>query len=183
MPDTEVISSSFFVQSNEKERTAMMSERWNIMPYVGVGPLKFGLSRAVARSLVEGTPSTFRQNQYAESDTDAYEELHLYYDSKDTLKCIMGYGSSPIHYDNVILMDRSLRDVLDELTTLGLRARYDDEGHWVDDAGFVIYAQDNTVKAITVYRKGYYEEQVALASQHAKNGEDKGGAEKGTEQI
>jgi hypothetical protein len=57
-----------------------------------------------------------------------------------------------------------LDELLDELTDLGLSSRYDNEGYWFDDAGFVLYAPDNIVKAVTVYRRGYYEEEVDLAS-------------------
>jgi hypothetical protein len=143
-----------------------MSNRWDIIPYIGVGPLQFGLSRAQARSLFEGAPSTFRHGPYAISDTDAYEELglHLYYDSEDRLRCIMAFGSVPIHYNNVDLLNRRLEEIINDLTDLGLTSRYDDEGYWFDDAGFVLYAPEKSVKAITVYRSGYYEEEVDLAS-------------------
>jgi len=40
---------------------------------------------------------------------------------------------------------------------LGLSSRYDD-GYFLDDAGFALYAPDDVVKAVTVYQKGYYDE-------------------------
>jgi hypothetical protein len=142
-----------------------MSDHWGIAPYVGVGPLKFGMSRARARSQFEGVPMTFRQGPYAIGETDAYGDLglHLYYDSEDLLRCIMAFESGPIHFKNVVLLNRPLQEILDALATLGLTSRYDDEGYWLDEAGFVLHAPDGVIKAVTVYRRGYYEEEVALA--------------------
>jgi hypothetical protein len=76
----------------------------------------------------------------------------------------MAFGANPIDYKHVLLINRPLQEVLDDLANLGLAARYDDEGYWFDDAGFVIHAPDSIVKAVTAYRKGYYEEEVHLAS-------------------
>jgi len=97
----------------------MTSDPWSIIPYVGVGPIRFGLSRAQARALVEGAPSTFRQGPYAISETDAYEQLylHLYYDSADRLRCIMAFGSNPIHYKHIALLNRRLQAVLADLAS------------------------------------------------------------------
>jgi hypothetical protein len=60
--------------------------------------------------------------------------------------------------------ERLLQEVLNDLGSLKLRSRYDNDGYWFDDAGFVLHAPDNVVNAVTVYRKGYYEEEVDLAS-------------------
>jgi hypothetical protein len=150
----------------EKKDKDMLLDRWEIIPYSGVGSLRFGLSRSEARSLLEGTPSTFRQGPYAISDTDAYEELglHLYYDSDDLLRCIMAFGAGPIHYESIMLLKRPLEEVVEDLARLGLSPRYDDEGYWFHDVGFVVYSPESTVEAVTVYRRGYYEEEIALAS-------------------
>lgn len=147
----------------------MISYDWNIVPYIGVGPLHFGLSREQIRAMFIDSPSTFRQGPYAVSDTDAYEELrlHLYYDSEDKLRCIMEFESGPIHFQDTLFLARLLSDVLYDLARLKLTPRYDNDGYWFDDAGFVLYAPDNIVKAVTVYRTGYYEEEVDLASKVA----------------
>jgi hypothetical protein len=76
----------------------------------------------------------------------------------------MAFGSGPIHYKNVILLNRGLQEILDELAGLGLTSRYDDEGYWFHKGGFVLHAPESVVKAVTVYRRGYYEEEVELAS-------------------
>jgi hypothetical protein len=76
----------------------------------------------------------------------------------------MGFGSSPIHYKDVVKVKRRLQDVLNDLASLGLVSRYDDEGYWFDEAGFVLYAPDDIIKAVTVFKRGYYEEEAELAS-------------------
>lgn len=137
-----------------------------IHAYVGVGQVEFGITRTQARSRIDGAPTTFRKGPFATNDTDAYDDLglHVYYDSEDYVRCIMAFGSGPVHYSKIALLGRPLEEVFHDLAGIGLTPRYDDEGYWFDDAGFVLYAPDDVVKAVTVYRRGYYEEQVALAS-------------------
>ena len=132
---------------------------WNIAPYEGVGQLRFGLTRSQVRSLLGGSVSTFRKGPYASTDTDAYDELglHLYYGNGDRLECIEAWGPCPIHYKGVSLLNASTQEVLERLAGLGLSSRYDD-GYFLDDGGFALYTPDDVVKAVTVYRRGYYDE-------------------------
>jgi hypothetical protein len=76
----------------------------------------------------------------------------------------MAFGNCPIHYKNILFLNRPLQEVVNDLAGIGLSSQYEDEGYWFHDAGFVLYAPDNMVKAVTVYRRGYYEEEVDLAS-------------------
>jgi hypothetical protein len=132
---------------------------WDIAPYEGVGPLRFGLTRSQAQSLLGRDVSVFRKGPYASTETDAYDALglHLHYDGKDRLECIEAWGSCPIYYKDTPLLNASVQEVLERLKNLGLSSRYDD-GYFFDGGGFVPYAPDDVVKAVTVYRKGYYDE-------------------------
>lgn len=137
----------------------MSINRWEITPYVGVGPLRFGLTRSQARSLLGTSVSAFRKGPYASTETDAYDGLglHLHYDGNDRLECIEAWGSCPVYYKDAALLNASVQEVLERLANLGLSSRYDD-GYFLDDGGFALYAPDDVVKAVTVYRKGYYDE-------------------------
>ena len=134
-------------------------KRWEIVPYKAVGPLYFGLTRDQGRSLLGEKFSSFRKGPYSATDTDAYDEcgLHLYYDEKDRLEAIEAFEPCPVYYRDISLLNISVREVLDRLASLGVSARYDD-GHLLDAGGFALYAPDDVVRAVTVYRKGYYDE-------------------------
>jgi hypothetical protein len=132
---------------------------WDIAPYEGTGPLRFGMTRSQVRSLLRGSVSTFRKGPYASTDTDAYDELglHLHYDKGDRLECIEAWGPCPIYYQRASLLNANTQEVLERLAGLGLSSRYDD-GYFLDDAGFALYAPDDVVEAVTVYPRGYYDE-------------------------
>jgi len=133
-------------------------KRWDIIPYAGVGPIRFGMTRAEVRLLLGDGLSVIKKWPYRE-ETDAYKEigLHLEYDAKDRLECIEVWGSCPIHYKGAALLNASIQEVLERLANLGLSPRYDD-GYFLDDGGFALYAPDDVVTAVTVYKKGYYDE-------------------------
>jgi hypothetical protein len=81
--------------------------------------------------------------------------LHLHYDTEDQLECIEAFGSCPIHYNGVSLLNESTNKVLESLASVGLSSRYDD-GYFFNDGGFAL-ASDEIVRAVTAYRKGYYD--------------------------
>ena len=140
----------------------MSQDRWDIIPYMGLGALHLGLTRSQVRTMVDGIPATFRQGPFA---ANVYAEfwLQLYYDAEDRLRCIIAFGKAPIHYKNVLLLDRHLLAVLNDLGSVGLNSRNDD-AYWIDCAGFVLHAPDDVVRAVNIYGKGYFEEEVELAS-------------------
>ena len=137
----------------------MAPERWDIAAYEGAGPLRFGMKRSKVRSLLNKRFSTFMKGDDAASLTDACEtlQLHLYYDTSDRLICIEAFGTCPIYYQHVPLLKGSKNQVLDQLAATGLSMRFDD-GYFFDEAGFTLYAPGESVEAVTVYQKGYYDE-------------------------
>jgi hypothetical protein len=136
----------------------MKMQNWDIMPYKGVGLVLFGIRSAEAEELLGSNAATFKKGPHAVGETKAYDELglHLHYDSKDRLECIEAFGSCPLAYKGLALLNKNIEPVLEILTNLGLGYRYDD-GYFIDTEGFALYAPDGVVKGVTVYRKGYYQ--------------------------
>lgn len=131
-----------------------------IIPHVGVGPIRFGMTRAEVRTVLGNDVSVIRKWPYTR-EIDAYDALgvHLEYDSDDKLICVEAWGSCPIHYKDCLLLNASAKEVLQKLADLGLRSRYDD-GYFFDDGGFMLYCPHDIIKAVTVYRPAYYDEAV-----------------------
>jgi hypothetical protein len=55
---------------------------------VGVGPIKFGMSRAETRSLFQTVPETFRRSDEDASDVDEYADLGIYIEFDANDHCI-----------------------------------------------------------------------------------------------
>jgi hypothetical protein len=136
-----------------------MTSEWDIVPYSGVGPLRFGLDRSAVRLLLGDGLSTFKKGTNASNETDAYNSLglHLYYDDTDALECVEAFDGCSISYQDVKLLNENIQDTLKMLAVGGLSSRYDD-GYFFDEPGFALFAIDNVVKAVTVYRRGYFDE-------------------------
>jgi hypothetical protein len=115
--------------------------------------------------------------------TDAYATLglHLYYDAIDELEFIETFRPCPIHYNHIrfftdhnsgrLVLHRMipsasqgisqlnphLQELLTRLAEQGHVARYQDEGYYFDDVGFVLYVPNDSIEAVSIYRRGYYD--------------------------
>jgi hypothetical protein len=132
---------------------------WEIVPYVGVGNLRFGQVRANARAVVGDEFSTFRKGPFATNDTDAFDKfgLHLFYDSNDCLESIDAFGPTEVKFHGLHLVGRNVDAVLAELEKLGFFLRCDDDAYVCVKGGFSLYCDNNLVKAVTVFRRGYHD--------------------------
>jgi hypothetical protein len=130
---------------------------WDITPFTSVGPVAFGRSRQEVRQLLGPGVSTFNKGPGAATETDVYDALgaHFYYDDSERLECVEIMGPITVRYRGISLINVPIADVLQQLRDAGISYRFDD-GYFVDESGFVIYAPSDTVKAVTIYRKGYY---------------------------
>jgi hypothetical protein len=133
--------------------------RWDIEPYVGVGPVQFGMSREKIRAMLGDEFSTFRKGQDATNETDAYMNVgaHLYYDTDDMLECVELVGPISVNCCGVPLLDIPIERALTNLADAGLSYRYDD-GYFIDECGVALYVPDGAVRAVTAYRRGYYDD-------------------------
>lgn len=132
-------------------------DEWVIRSFTGVGPVRFGMTRAASRTILGDAYSPQRKG------SDAYDEwsdlgLHLYYDKDGLLELIEAWGPSPVQFGGISLLQRDVQELREELAKLGLAVRHDDQCYFFDSAGFAIYAPDDIVLTVSVYRRGYYEQ-------------------------
>jgi hypothetical protein len=80
-------------------------DRWDITPYVGLGPLRFGLTRSEVRALLGDQLSVVKKWPYT-NETDAYNGLGLLleYDKEGRLECLEAFASCPIYYQGTSLL-------------------------------------------------------------------------------
>jgi hypothetical protein len=129
---------------------------WVIFPFIGVGPLTFDITRGQARAVLQSTAVGFRKGLETASEADAFDELgiHLHYDGDERLECVELWGARTVLLNGVSLLNLPIVEVLANLDAAHLSYHYDD-GYFIDSCGCALYAHDNVVKAVTVYRKGY----------------------------
>jgi hypothetical protein len=71
---------------------------WTIRPNVGVGPIRFGMTRQEVRETIGTLPSVFAKASGSTSLTDDFREhgIHIYYDDSDHCVAVeMGMPASP----------------------------------------------------------------------------------------
>lgn len=137
---------------------SVMPSAWTIRPFLGVGPLSFGLGRDEVRTELRGRISTFLKGPFARIDTDAFEDsgVHAYFDQNDRLECIELIEPCQAEYKGVSTINRPIAEVLRDFAQRDISYREDD-GYFFDQGGFVLFTDEGVVKAVTVYRPGYYD--------------------------
>jgi hypothetical protein len=142
----------------------MQSTNWEIIPYVGIGDIRFGMTRQEARVILGQNVTSFRKGPFAQSETDAYRELnvHLHYNSDDRVECVEGFGHCEVSYDDVLFLGSHVAEVVDQLVALGLQARYLDGFHVVDELGVALSGAEGIVDVVTVYSREAYDRVLAM---------------------
>ena len=133
---------------------------WIIRPYEGLGGLYFGMGRSEAHIALGSEAESFRKAPSSTEETDAYDllGLHLYFDEDDRLDFIEAFSPCEPKFANISLLSENAQTVLAKLESLGHEANYDDGGYFFDELGFVLYAPSEEIEAVSVYRKGYYDD-------------------------
>jgi hypothetical protein len=136
---------------------------FEIFPFVGVGPLKFGMTRVMVRSLLGDHFEVF-QKGFEKNTTDAYDcfNFHLFYDNNDYFDCLTAFGSCPISYKGIALLNVPIQIALKELEKQLLQYRFDD-GYFLDKGGFALFESEDLIKGVTVYSKKCFEERISLS--------------------
>ncbi len=148
---------------------------WEITPFVGVGELRFGTPRPETRALIGQNFETIKISPLDINTTDVYKEagLHLEYDQQDNLETVVvWFWAYPDYadpkYNNIHFFNKRLSVVLKQFAEIGYVPRFDDDGYFFDELGFVLSGSesagsgeaiegDEVVHDISIYREGYYE--------------------------
>ena len=129
-----------------------------LLPFVGLGTMRFGMTRAEARGALGDNYRSFRKVPAAPTLTDAYADLglHLYYDPADRLEFIEAFKPAQPTFRSIELLAPT-DDVLKRLLQSGAGpARRDLEAYFFHDHGFALYSPGPDVEGVSVFTKGYY---------------------------
>ncbi len=79
-------------------------------------------------------------------------------DADEKLDFIEAIPPHSICMDSGVYLLGNMEPVVQQLPALGYKSRYDDVGCSFDELGFGLYATVQTVEAVTVLRRRYYDQ-------------------------
>ena len=131
----------------------------DVVPFEGLGDLRFDTPRAAVRALLATDHRSFQKSPLSRQLTDAYDTLgfHLYYDDEDRLEFIETFPPCDPTYRGIRLLKGSRQRVLQQLADLGHTASHEDEGYNFKQLGLVLYVPARKIEAVSLYRRGYYD--------------------------
>ena len=139
--------------------------RFDINPYVGIGPITFALLRAEVRERLAAPVELFMKGPTSISPTDAFDSLgiHVHYDFQDRCEAVELWRSDPTFRGRQLLklpftvIKSWLREIDHDL-------RADSSGLTSLTFGFGLYAplavddDQSLVESVIVFRRGYYDQ-------------------------
>lgn len=136
---------------------------WQIQPFVGVGPVAFGMTRDSVRRQLNEEPRVIVKNpghppmeQYPKSG------LQAHYDSLGLLELVEFYPTSSVDIGGIELLGRGLDDVRHDLAGVGLSARNDGLGDIMYDShGFGLYVESDEIASVSVFSREYANRKLA----------------------
>lgn len=135
----------------------MIANIWEIMPYEGVGKLKFGASCDEIIRLLESKYIVFQRGL---SKTDVYHFIDLgilsYFNSKNKLEFMEFTKESKVEFDDISLFNDSFLNIVKKIEAKGYKAVKDTIGCDFESLGFGLYVPYDKVEAVSVYERDYY---------------------------
>jgi hypothetical protein len=138
-----------------------------IDPYVGVGPIRFGMTRAEVRNVVGAVPQPFRRNRFERLDADAFLALHMfvYYKEPDVCDAVEFGGIAVPTFDREALLGRNFREVYEFLRAHDPTLQIHDTGLTSLQLGIGIYMSslkedadwDRETEGVIAFEPGYFD--------------------------
>lgn len=131
---------------------------WKIIPFEGIGPLRFGMDADQVRDLL-GNPNTFKRNEFSGGVTDAFREIGVFaeYDASDTLILVEAASPCTPIFQGIRLAG-SVEEVVQALADAGHEGKQDDVGYSYDLYGFGLYAPSfEEIEGVSVFSEDYYD--------------------------
>jgi hypothetical protein len=137
---------------------------FEIVPYAGIGPLRFGATRAEVRETLQVPVETFQKTPSSEALTDAFDDLgiHVYYDSADRCEAVeLGGAHAAPSFEHRMLLRMPREEARSWLVERDPELRVSLADLTSPTFGFALYTESSEpearVKSVFVFRRGYYD--------------------------
>lgn len=129
-----------------------MIESLNLIPYVGVGAIKFGESREEVRKNL-GTYKEYKKNKFSTNTLDDFGFCQVFYNAMNKVEAVEMYRNVGLVYDNVNLFLLDKPQLLRVFQADGINE--DEYGINVPSLGLSIALTVDMPDSILAYQKGY----------------------------
>jgi len=138
----------------------------DIRPYVGVGPLRFGMTRTAVGAALRSKARALRRGSASASPTDAFEEEGVYveYDGEDECEAIEMASPALPTLQGRSLIGVPFKELRDWLASVDATLEVDNAGLTSPLFGIGLFAPAaakeplEAVEAVIAFRRGYYDE-------------------------
>jgi hypothetical protein len=132
---------------------------WTISPYVGVGPLKIGMTRAEAQQVLSGEKLATKKNPN-KGDHDYYPKIAVFlnYDSDGRLELIEIFTPCEVLYDGVSFLHTDFTLVKEKLNQKYGPVREGVGSFDFPQLGIAFYVpHSGPANTVAIFERGYYE--------------------------
>lgn len=135
----------------------------DIVPYVGIGPILFGMTCDEIQKVMGVRPEKFKKSKNDDYYTDQYETFFVYYKKPGICNAVEFYGKGDVKFFGEKLLGRQYIEVLSFLRSLDDSIEEEEDGATSYRYGIGIYApfaQESPfeeVESVIVFEKGYFD--------------------------
>ena len=137
--------------------------KWDIVSYVGVGPLRFGASRDQIRLVLQQPWDAFKRTPSDITETDGFfqSSLFVYYDPDYRCEAIELSAPFDPSFDGFSLIGKPFSEILDWTKTRDSEVVIRRAGLMSPKFGFRVYAPScaknpaDPVQSVIVFQRGY----------------------------
>ncbi len=127
-------------------------DKWDVIPHVSVGPIKFGMTRDDLHGLFEEEYKEFRKTKYSKNTTDDYGRFHVYYSSDNLVEAVEIFEGLELTMDGNYIFPIKVNDI--DKTISGIEK--DGNSYIHKDKSIGIEAGEEMTDSILIGAKGYY---------------------------
>lgn len=128
-------------------------EKWELIPNVSVGKIRFGMTRDELHNLFEAKYTEFKKSKFSKNTTDDYGSFHVFYTPDNLVEAVEFFEDAELELDGQVIFPINIEDI--EGAIPGIEKEGSSFTHIEKSIG--IKAEANQAESILVGAKGYYE--------------------------
>ena len=127
-------------------------EKWELIPNVSVGKIRFGMKRDELHSLFETKCTEFKKSKYSKNTSDDYGWFHVFYTPDNLVEAVEFFDGVELKLNGKVIFPINTEDIGSAIP--GIEKEGNSFTHIEKSIG--IEAEDSKAESILVGAKGYY---------------------------
>lgn len=128
-------------------------EKWELIPNVSVGKIRFGMTRDELHNLFEAKYTEFKKSKFSKNTADDYGSFHVFYTPDNLVEAVEFFEDAELELDGQVIFPINIEDI--EGAIPGIEKEGNSFTHIEKSIG--IEAEANQAESILIGAKGYYE--------------------------